>query len=266
MENTYWHKQTPEKPLFPDLLWSRPEQRHSAGKLLIIGGNAHGFAAPATAFSEAESAGAGTVRVLLPDAIKQVVGGIFVTGEFAPSTPSGSFSQTALADLLDNAGWANGVLLAGDLGKNSETAILIEKFMDKYKGQLTLTKDSNDSIDLKELIQKQESRLFVLTMAQLQKLHIRLSTSQPITFGMDLAQLVKVLHELTSKSHLMLIVKQGNHILCGVEGEVSTTTLREDLETWYVKTAAHASVWWLQNPGKPFEALTTAIYGAGGGT
>jgi NAD(P)H-hydrate repair Nnr-like enzyme with NAD(P)H-hydrate dehydratase domain len=57
MENTNWLKQTSDKPVFPDLLWSRPENRKYAGKLLIIGGNKHGVAAPGIAFSAAQKAG-----------------------------------------------------------------------------------------------------------------------------------------------------------------------------------------------------------------
>ena len=41
----YWHKQTAENPLYEDVLWARPENKHGAGKLLVVGGNLHGFAA-----------------------------------------------------------------------------------------------------------------------------------------------------------------------------------------------------------------------------
>ena len=40
----------------------------------------------------------------------------------------------ALAPLLDLAQWADGVLLAGDIGRNSETTVLLETFMSKYHG------------------------------------------------------------------------------------------------------------------------------------
>src|SRR5436305_544558 len=107
---TYWHRQTPSKPLFPDLLWSRPEHKSTAGKLLIIGGNLHNFSTPAQAFNYVSEAGIGSARVLLPDSIKKLVGGVFESGEFAPSTPSGSFSQKALIDMLEQSSWADGVL------------------------------------------------------------------------------------------------------------------------------------------------------------
>ncbi len=147
MDKNFWLKQGSE-PLFPDLLWSRPENKKQAGKLLIIGGNVHGFAAAGEAYAEASKAGIGTARVLLPDSLQKTVGRVFEAGEYAPSTPSGSFSQKALAELLDRANWSDGVLLAGDLGRNSETAILIEHFTEKYQGQLTFTKDAAGALQI----------------------------------------------------------------------------------------------------------------------
>src|SRR4051794_20655319 len=101
MNPEFWHKQVPGKPLFPELEWSRPENRQMAGKLLLVGGNLHGFAAPAEAYALSLKAGIGTSRVLLPSAIQKAVGPSIENGEFAASTPSGSFSQRALVELLD---------------------------------------------------------------------------------------------------------------------------------------------------------------------
>ena len=123
-------KQTSGTSAFPDLHWSRPENRLHAGKLLVIGGNLHGFAAPAEAYSEADKAGAGAVRVLLPDATQKLIGKFVPEAEYAPSTPSGSFAQLSLNEWLISSSWADHVLLAGDLSRNSETAIVIEKFLD----------------------------------------------------------------------------------------------------------------------------------------
>ena len=110
MDRTYWHKQTAEHPLFPELLWSRPENKQHAGKLLIVGGNIHGFRAPAEAYTESLKAGAGATRVVLPDALRKTVSKVFPEIEFASSTPSGSFAQRSLADLLDITNWADGLL------------------------------------------------------------------------------------------------------------------------------------------------------------
>src|SRR5687768_15187893 len=119
MSLDYWQKQSVAKPLFADLLWSRPENRQSAGKLLIIGGNAHGFAAPAQAFNSSLKSGVGVVKVLLPDVLRKMVKAFLPEAEYGPSTPSGSFSQQSLATALELAAWADGVLIAGELGRNS---------------------------------------------------------------------------------------------------------------------------------------------------
>lgn len=260
MDNTFWQKQAPHKPLFPDLVWSRPEQKVTAGKLLVIGGNLHAFSAPAEAFGEAEKAGAGTVRVILPDATKKIVGRIMEHIEYAPSTPSGSFNQKALVELLDLSHWADGVLLAGDLGRNSETAILLEKFASKYTGQLTFTKDAADyAISSPEVIRSRNQTMLVLTFAQLQKFAISLNYDKPFTFNMDLLRLVECLHELTKLFVPYIIVKHQNQIHCAANGQVVSTKLEKDMEIWRVKTSAHGVVWWLQNPNKPLEALATAI-------
>lgn len=263
MENTYWLKQAADKPLFPELLWSRPENKKFAGKLLIIGGNAHGFSAPAEAYNAAEKAGIGTVRVILPGAIQKLVGGFFENAFFAPSTPSGSFSQRAVAEFIEQAEWADAVLIAGDLGRNSETAIAMEALINKYKAPLILTKDAADYFKdaPKQLIERPNTTL-VISLAQLQKLVQNAGFEKPVTFDMSLIRLVEALHEFTALYKVNIIVKHLDQIVVACAGQVSTTHLNKDREIWRVQTAAFASVWWLQNSTKPFEALTTSLVSA----
>ncbi len=261
MDRSYWHRQTKDKPSFPDLLWSRPQNRRTAGKLLIIGGNAHGFAAVGEAFVEAQSAGVGTARVLLPDVLQKVVGGHFETAEYAPSTPAGSFSQAALAAALEQAAWADASLITGDLGRNSETAIFIEKFLGKNSGLTMLTKDAADyAINLAPIIINRSDSYLVVSLAQLQKLFVAAKMPKAITFSMDMIRLVDALHEFTTQHTPGIVVKHLDTLFASVDGQVSTThTDLDNEENWRVKTAAHASVWLLQNPTKPFEALTTSL-------
>ena len=260
MDLTFWHKQTIDSPLFPDLQWSRPENRSFAGKLAIIGGNLHGFAAAAESFAEAEKAGVGVARVLLPDSLQKTVGRVFEAGEYAPSTPSGSFSKKALTEALQLASWSDAVLLAGDLGRNSETAIIIESFINKYSGELIVTKDAvNYVIPLAAKLVVRPNTTLVLSFAQLQKLATNLHLTKAYTFDMGLVQLVQQLHELTSMSAIRIEVKYLDSIVVAVNGQVSSTNLLTDLPVWRVKAASHASVWLLQNPSKPFEAITTSV-------
>lgn len=260
-EHTFWYKQESPKPLFPDLLWSRPEQRNTAGKLLIIGGNLYGFAAPALAYAGAIQAGIGTARVLLPQAVKKTAGNLLLDLEYVASTPSGSFSQAALSELEEHAHWSDGVLFAGDLGHNSETAVLVEKFLSTYTGQVTLTQDAADyCLGIPEPVLNRPGTLLVLTMAQLQKLAVSVGFDKAFTLGMDLLYLVENLHAFSMMYPAHFIVKHGERLTVAVSGQISTTRLLPDKSTWRVKTAAYAAVWWLQNPSKPLEALSTAVY------
>jgi NAD(P)H-hydrate repair Nnr-like enzyme with NAD(P)H-hydrate dehydratase domain len=256
----YWQKQTKQKPLFEDLLWSRPEQAAHAGKLLIVGGNAHGFAAPAEAYGEADKAGIGVSRVLLPDSLQKTVGRILTNGEYAPSTPSGSFARSALASLLDMSNWADATLLAGDFGRNSETAILLEQFMSKYDGQVILTKDSADYfIPAPAALLNRPQTLLVVSFAQLQKMATSARFERAFTFDMDFLRLIDMLHDFSLRYKAALIVKHSDSILVAYEGQVSSTKLSNNVSVWRVKTAAYASVWQLQNPTKVFASLTTSI-------
>ncbi len=262
MEHSYWHKQTADQPLFPDLLWSRPENRAFAGKLLVVGGNLHGLSAPAEVYQAAQLAGAGSIRVLLPSSLQKTVGRMIEHGEYAPSTPSGSFAKQALADLLEHAAWSNGVILAGDLGRNSETAVLIESFLQKYHGQVTLVKDAVDYVTATpDTAQTRPNTTLILTVAQLQRLLTALKWPTAATFDMPLLKLLDLLHELTMTYPFCIVVKQEFNLIVAVSGQISTTKLKSDTDRWRLQTAAHTSVWWLQNPNTTFEAISTAIIG-----
>lgn len=260
MEHTYWKKQTPSQPLYPDLLWDKPESKLHAGKLLIIGGHAHSFTAPATAFATADAAGAGTSKVLLPDALKATVGAILENGEYGPSTKSGSFSKKSLASWLDFASWADAVLLPGDLGRNSETAIVLEQFLVKYPGMITITQDALDyftrhPIDLLE----RSNTTIVASFAGLQKIATNARFTQPFTYDMPLSAMVDNLHLLTTIYPVLVIVKHNGTCFVAQDGEVSTTRASDDENIWRVATASTVSVWTMQHPNKTFAAATSAI-------
>lgn len=262
MDHTYWQKQANNQALFEDLLWSRPENKRLAGKLLVVGGNLHGFAAPAEAYDQAAKAGIGTTKVLLPNALQKTIGQLVENTEFAPSNKSGSFSKQALGEWLAFATWADGVLLAGDLGRNSETAILLESFISKYDGQLTITKDSADYFTNQPVgILHRPQTTLVITIAQLQKLCTAAKWPTPIQFSMLALPLAEQLHQLTNTYAVNLVVLHNDLMFVASGGGVSTTSVPQT-DTWRIKTAAHCVVWQIQNPSQPFQALTTAVYNA----
>ncbi len=255
----YWLRQT-TKPLFPELEWSRPENKLQAGKLLIIGGNAAGFAVPAESYAAAVRAGIGVVRVLLPESLRRSVGKLFPEAEFVPSTPSGSLALQSLAELLGASMWADGILLPGDISRNSETTVLLEGFLEKYQGQTTLTKDVADIFCQQPIsILHRPQTLLVLAMGQLRKLGSEAHFPRAFTSEMGLVQLAENLHEFTKRFPLCIITRHQGHYIAATGGQISTTPVHNESPVWRAKLAATASVWWLQNPTKPFEALTTAV-------
>ncbi len=258
MDNTSWLRQESDRPAFGDLLWSRPENKRSRGKLLIIGGRAEALAAPAKAYAAALAAGVGTTRVVLPEAARKTLSKLVPEAEFAPSTSSGGFGQAALATWLEQAAWADAVLLAGDLGNNSETILTLEAFSDKYLGLLSLAGDSlTYTLNHPSSLTRYN---FVITtdFGWLQKLGSAAKLTSPLSSSMSLHNLVGALAEWTGEKKLQLITSHQDQLVVSVGGRVSTTPLKKTTD--WVELAAYASVWRLQNPTKPFEALTTAVF------
>jgi hypothetical protein len=180
--------------------------------------------------------------------------------DFAPSTPSGSFATKSIDPFLEHAAWADSVIVAGDLGRNSETAVVLETFVMKYHGPVCLTKDAVDYLtETPASVLNREHTLLVVSFAQLQKLFVNARFKTPITFDMDLLRLVTTLHEFTQAYPCHLVVKHHDVLLVASAGRVSTTKLSPDKEIWRVEAAAAASVWWLQHMNKPFEAITHAM-------
>jgi len=257
----YWLKQSNETPLFENILWSRPEHRSTAGKLLIVGGNAQGFLAVAEAYQEAMNAGAGVVRAILPDALRKTVGAVLEATEFVPSTPSGSFAASSLNELIISSTWGDAVLISGDLGRNSETSAVLESYVQKYTGMLTVTKDAVDYFYLTpEILLNRKDTALVLSMAQLQKLGTAAKFETPFLLSMGMLLLVKALHDFTIKYPVTIITKELDQLVVAHAGRVSSTKLKKDIEIWRVKTSASVTTFWLQNPSSPFESMTTALY------
>lgn len=261
MASTSYTTQDHTKPAFPKLLWSKPETKQSAGKLLIIGGNANGITAPLQSYDHAEKAGIGVSRVALPSALKSVAGKLIEAGTYAPSTPSGSFSKQALAELLQNAAWADSMVLAGGFGRNSETAVLLESLLKKSDTAAILSKDMIDYVaTTPAMIERDTLTVLVASLSQLQKL-VRQSIKQPaISFDMNIPQLVEAFKDISIATKSSIITKHHNMIFVAHEGEVSATSYRTDDELWQMKTAAYTSVWLAQQPEKPFASITTAIF------
>lgn len=259
MNHPYWQQQT-DKLLYPDIEWNKPEQRSQAGKLGIIGGNKLGFAGVAEAYTTTLQTGVGEARVLLPDVLRKTIPATITDTLFGATNPSGSLAKDAKVEMQALAGWATAILMIGDAGRNSETAILYEDFLRDYHGPLTITRDAVDLIkNSSSTMVERPDTLLVVSFAQLQKLFQSVYYPKILTFSMQLASLVEALHKFTVTYPVSLLVLHKDHIIVASGGEVITTPWENPMAIWRGQTAARAASYWLWNPSKPLASVATSI-------
>jgi len=257
------HKQSINQPLFPEIEWESPQNIRQKGELLIVGGSPHGFASIANSYEYTSKAGIGHAKVAMPSSTEQTVKGFIENAAFLPSTPSGSFSKRGLTDLKSYAQEAWGTLLAGDFGRNSETASLIEGFMMSTTGKIIITKDAADyaATSYPRPILMRKNTLLVASLSQLQKLLKNANFTDNIRFEMSINETAKLLESISKQIELKIVIFHHNHIYAAIDGSVSLTPIAlADSGLWQTKTASFATVFWLQHDAKEFEGITTGIY------
>ena len=223
METSYWQKQTSTKPLFPEIAWSKPEQRSQAGHLGIVGGNKLGFAGVAEAYTIALKTGVGTATVLLPDVLKKTIPTTILDTRFGTTTPSGSLAKDALPMLRALAHESGAMLLIGDAGRNSETAVLYEQFLSDYTGMVTLSRDAIDLVkNNAQLLVDRPNTLLVASFAQVQKLFQAVYYPKMLTFSMQLLQLVEALHKFTITYPVTIMTLHKDTLIVAHGGQVVT--------------------------------------------
>lgn len=256
----YWRRQTASNPLYPDIEWSKPEQRSQAGRLGIIGGNKLGFAGVAEAYSTALATGVGEVRVLLPDVLRKTIPPTITDTIFGATNISGSLAKDATLEMQALGAWAQEILLIGDAGRNSETAILYENFLHDYVGQLTITRDAVDLIkNSSQTIIERPKTLLVVSFAQLQKLFQSVYYPKILTFSMHLAGVVEALHKFTITYPVGIMVLHKDYLIVASGGEVTTTEWQNPMAIWRGNVATKAASYWLWNPSSSLMAATASI-------
>ena len=259
MEYTYWRRQTATKPLYPDIEWSKPGRQDQAGKLAIIGGNKLGFAAIAESYQTAGDTGAGQVRVVLPDCLKKSLP-LITDAIFAACTPSGSLSRGARPELAAAAAWADAVLLIGDAGRNSETAVTYEEFIREYQGHLTVTRDAIDLVkNNASLLVERPDTVLVASFAQIQKLFQAVYYPKMLTFSMQLMQLVEALHKFTLTYPCTIVTLHREHLVIASGGEVVSQAWDQPMAIWRGSVATRAACYWLWNPADAVGAVTASV-------
>lgn len=261
MQHDYWRRQTPGQALFPDIEWQKPEQRALAGKLLIIGGNAHGFAAVAQAYQDARAAGAGECRVVLPDALKKAIDPLALDCVYIPTNASGGITKEGLPQLQAAAAWADALLFIGDAGRNSETAIVYEQLLNTFPQKtVIITRDALDLIKSlwPDLLQRPNT-LLIATFAQLQKIFQAAYYPRTLLFSMQLTNVVEALHKFTVTYPANVVAFHQNQLIVAKNGDISTTPWENPMLIWRGSVAAKVAVYAMQQPDQMFQAVTTAL-------
>lgn len=247
-------------PLFPDLEWNKPERRDLGGKLAIIGGQKLGFSAAAEAYQTAMTAGAGEVRVLLPDALKKSVPPSMSDVLFAPSTVSGGLEASAAPAILSLADWADVVLLVGDAGKNSQTAAIYEDFAKKIDKPLVLTRDAIDLVaNSFSTLLDNPNIAFVASFSQVQKIFKAAYYPKMITFSMQLSAIVEALHKFTVTYPVAVVTFHAEHLIVAKEGRVVTQNWSDPMAIWRGRVAARAASYLLWSPSKQLESICASL-------
>lgn len=260
MDHSYWQQQTAEKPLFPDIEWSKPEQRSARGHLGIVGGNKLGFAGVAEAYDTALQAGAGEVRVVLPDCLRKSIPKTMTDVVFGACNPSGSLARDGLAELRALGAWSSCLLLAGDAGRNSETAITYSDLLHDYTGPLVITRDAIDLVrnDTSALVERPDT-ILVVSFAQLQKIFQSLYYPVMLTFSMQLMQLVEAVHKFTITYPVTIVVLHRDTLVVAHGGQVTSTKWDNPMAIWRGQTAARIATYLMWTPNQPLEATTASL-------
>lgn len=254
--NYYWLKQKSEEPLFPELEWNKPERRDQAGRLLLIGGHLENLNAPAKSYELVKKEGIGDVKVVLPDKTRRLLEKSLPEALFLPSTVSGELARDGLDEIMGYVAWADTILIPGDLGRNSQTTMLLADIISHCTNQLVITRDGVDALqNTPSMIFDRERTTIVASFSQLQNLMKHMQIPTPLTFNMGLVKFVEFVHEFTLKHPAAIVTLFEGNLVVALNGQVSTTKTSNETK-WRIEIAARAACHQTWQPNKTFEALT----------
>ncbi len=246
-----WQTQKNE-PLFPDILWSRPENRNGAGKLLIVGGSADNLANVAQSYTMAEQAGVGACFLLVPESLQKVTKNIpFI--HYGPANRSGSFAERSLSEMLDLAKNVDGIMLAGNMGKNSETSLTLDKFLSKYRGLLGINSSSLESLSLGwQSLLARDNTILEIDIKTLQQIGISLSFDKPITSDSPNWLIAESLSKISMNFPTTLALYTNSTIWLAQGSQVIACDQQK-------YNFCKGMVWAIQQPKKQLQAIATSI-------
>lgn len=256
---SYWQKQ--EKPLFEDLIWNIPEQK--TGRISLIGGNSQSFhTIVRLSESLSQTFPLRAVVTTLPDSLRISLPPI-ENLNFAPSTESGSFAKSpALASAIIDADFT---IIAGDLSKNSATAIAFSEALSPLENpHLLLTRDTIDLLapSIAPLLNNRNLFL-VASLVQLQKVFRSIYYPKMIMLSQPLVAIVETLHKFTLSYPATILTFHEENIIVAKDGNIITTNISKTpytpISLWSGELAGKVAALNLYNPTKPLETTAAAL-------
>jgi hypothetical protein len=177
---------------------------------------------------------------------------------FSKDNQSGSLNLEARHDLDSIGQWSDGILLIGDTGQNSETSILLENFISKYEKPVVITRDAVNLLTHGEELLQKNNIIFILSLAQLQKIFRNIYYPKVISFSMQLMSLIESLHQFTITYQVAIMVFHEKHIVLAQNGTVITQPYDTPTKLWngYVATKAASFIIWNNNI---FKSVATSL-------
>ncbi len=247
-----------DRPLYDDVIYSRPEQRRIAGRLLLAGGHSGSFHPLAQIYDEARTAGIGKIVLVMPDSLKKIVGNLLSDAIFAPSGPGGAFAKDAAERVLALATDTEGLILA-DFSQNAEAGIVMREILAGYSGIKCITPEiiSSFKTELAEIKELRKSFwLCDLRTARLAIAALEVAAVLPLDASrLAVAGAAKLL--ANGIGHPCVIA--GINQVFVSDGD--TVTVTELIKAIGInQLTAWLTVWLLQQPQTPLKTLTTAVF------
>lgn len=249
-----WITQDPKNPLYPNLIWSKPENVSTLGNILLIGGNQYDFKNLATIYTSLSSLRIKNIKLVLPNILKKTLRLDSTIAEYLDSTPSGSLARKGLDNLLAFSSWADLIIIGGDLGKNAETRLLIEEFVSKNSKPLIYTQDSY-------FINPKANNLFVHinSLSYHQKFFNDIKSERFIKQKASLIQTIQSFHEISKTFPQALLTINENNVILSYDKKTVLTPILCPEKDILNKLVSQTAFYLAAFKDKTYPAICTAI-------
>jgi len=244
-----------DKPLYEDILWSRPVRR--TARILLVGGHRDGFSKLQKVYTGFTDAQVAECHLAVPDKLSKLVGSLEGVSLLA-SNPSGSIARDGLSELIRLADQSDLVSLGPDLSNNSETTLVMQRLITETRASIVIPPQSAEQL-LSEAGEwkTKENLLLFINHKQLYRLATKLVVDTTIPLNVTNEAISEIALAVSKVYVPSLVILMTDSIIVAKSGKVSITKVKTDNIGTIVGLLG---TFWLQNELKQYEALTTGAH------